>query len=63
MPLVITYPQRLKDFSSFIKRNLQYLYADQEVKAVVIPAQEFQKFKQFLGKVKKNVMENGASSA
>ena len=63
MPLVITYPQRLKDFSSFIKRNLQYLYADQEVKAVVIPAQEFQRFKQFLGKVKKNVMENGASSA
>ena len=63
MPLVTTFHPRLKNFSGFIKRNLQYLYADQEVMAVVIPAQEFQKFKQFLGKVKKNVMENGASSA
>ena len=38
MPLVTTYHPRLKDFSSFIKRNVQYFYADQEVKTVFIPA-------------------------
>ena len=31
IPLVTTYHPRLKDLSSLIKRNLQYLYADQEV--------------------------------
>ena len=38
VPLVTTYHSRLKDFSSLIKRNLQYLYADQEVKKVFRPA-------------------------
>ena len=38
IPLVSTYHPRLKDLSSLIKRNLQYLYADQEVKKVVTPA-------------------------
>ena len=36
--LVTTYHPRLKDLSSLIKRNLQYLYADQEVKKVFTPA-------------------------
>ena len=38
IPLVTTYQPRLKDLSSFIKRNLQYLHADQEVKKVFTPA-------------------------
>ena len=38
IPLVTTYHPRLKDLSSLIKRNLQYLYADQEVKKVFTPA-------------------------
>ena len=37
--LVTTYHPRLKDLSSLIKRNLQYLYADEEVKKVFTPAQ------------------------
>ena len=38
IPLVTTYHPRPKDLSSLIKRNLQYLYADQEVKKVFTPA-------------------------
>ena len=41
IPLVTTYHPRLKDLSSLIKRNLQYLYADQEVKKVFTPAPFF----------------------
>ena len=57
IPLVTTYHPRLKDLSSLIKRNLQYLCADQEVKKVFTSApfvfiQENQKFKKFLVKVK-----------
>ena len=37
IPLVTTYHPRLKDLSSLVKRNLQFLYADQEVKKVVTP--------------------------
>ena len=37
IPLVTTYHPRLKDLSSLIKGNLQYLYADQEVKKVFTP--------------------------
>ena len=36
--LVTTYHPRLKDLSSLIKRNVQYLYADQKVKKVFTPA-------------------------
>ena len=38
IPLVTTYHPRLKDLSSLIKGNLQYLYADQVVKEVFTPA-------------------------
>ena len=38
IPLVTPYHPRLKGLSSLIKRNLQYLYADQEVKKVLTPA-------------------------
>ena len=38
IPLVTPYHPRLKDLSSFIKRNLPYRYADQEVKKVFTPA-------------------------
>ena len=38
VPLVTTYYPRLKDLSSLIKKNLQYLYADREVKKVFTPA-------------------------
>ena len=38
IPLVTTYHPRLKDISSLIKRNLQYLYADQQVKKVFTTA-------------------------
>ena len=38
IPLVTTYHTRVKDLGSLIKRNLQYLYADQEVKKVLTPA-------------------------
>ena len=38
VPLVTTYHPRLKDLSSLIKRNLQYLYADHEFKKVFKPA-------------------------
>ena len=38
IPLVTTYYPRLKDLSSLIKRNLQYLYAEQDVKNVFTPA-------------------------
>ena len=38
VPLGTTYHPRLKDLSSFIKRNLQYRYADQEVNKVCTPA-------------------------
>ena len=38
IPLVTTYHPRLKDLSSLIKKNLQYLYADQEVNKVFTPA-------------------------
>ena len=38
VPLVTTYHPRLKDLSSLIKTNLQYLYANQEVKKGVTPA-------------------------
>ena len=38
IPIVTTYHPRLKDLSSLVKRNLQYLYPDQEVKEVFIPA-------------------------
>ena len=38
VPLGTTYHPRLKDLSSFIKRNLQYRYADQEVNKVFTPA-------------------------
>ena len=41
IPLVTTYPPRLKDLSSLIKRNLPYLYADQEAKKVFTPAPFF----------------------
>ena len=34
----IPYHPRIQDLSSLIKRNLQYLYADQEVKKVFTPA-------------------------
>ena len=37
-PLVTTYHPGLKDLISLIKKSLQYLYADQEVKKVFIPA-------------------------
>ena len=52
---VTTYHPRLKDFSSLIKRNLQYLHADQEVMKVTCTIcffQGCQKFKKFFGKVK-----------
>ena len=58
IPIVITYHTRLKDLSSLIKRNLQYLYADQKVKKVFTPA-PFVSFrsainlKKSLGKVKR----------
>ena len=38
IPLVTTFHPRLKDLSSLIKRNLQYLYPDQELKKVFTPA-------------------------
>ena len=38
IPLVTTYHPRLKDLRNLIKRNLQYLYADQDIKKVFTPA-------------------------
>ena len=57
VPLVSTYHSRLKDISSLIKGNLQYLYADQEVKKVFIPApfvssRSARKLKSFLVRAK-----------
>ena len=36
-PLVTTFHQRLKDLNSLIKRNVQYIHADQEVNEVFTP--------------------------
>ena len=38
IPLVTTYHPRLKHLSNLIKRNLQYLYSDQEIRKVFTPA-------------------------
>ena len=38
VPLVTTYHPRHKDLNSLIKRNLQHLYADQEVKKMFTPS-------------------------
>ena len=53
IPLVTTYHPRLKDLSSLIKKNLQYLYADQKVENVFTPApfvsfRSVRNFKSFL---------------
>ena len=62
MPIVTTYHSRLKDLSSLIKRNLQYLYVDQEIKKVFTPApfvscRSARNLKSFLVRSKFNLLE------
>ena len=62
IPIVTIYHSRLKDLSSLIKRNLQYLYVDQEVKKVFthapfVSCRSARNLKSFLVRSKFNLLE------